>query len=85
MSVWHKRSVIKTSQVETIASIVNDLNALLRMNFDDSGDKRCTVRQLNPHETVIGIISKVSFFYCKPRDCLGCYIAMTNTYHCLQC
>ena len=36
MSVWHKRSVIKTSEVEKIASIVNDLNALSRMNFDDA-------------------------------------------------
>ena len=28
---------------------------------------------------------KVPFFYCKPRDCLGYYIAMINTYHCLLC
>ena len=31
------------------------------------------------------VISKVSFFYCKPRDCLGYYIATINTYHCLLC
>ena len=31
------------------------------------------------------VISKVPFFNCKPRDCLGYYIAMINTYHCLLC